>query len=231
MTWAVKKVLVGILACFLAGGTAGATVSVSPVVLEAVQVEVGQVFQIFCQNWGEEEITMDLTLALFDQDESGSVIFLEDAQGRARAKKTLNVDVETLSIEPNGRDVIQVELLQDDFDHLYAVLFIKPRQGGIQTRFAVLFLLSTAGSEGADMTVLALDKQHESLTFTVQNNGLRHGPWQGELHFFDVADQLNEKRQISSGLILAGRRRGVQVSLPPWVHRVEVRSSWPEQTR
>jgi hypothetical protein len=232
MIGVLKQVLVGIAVCLVVSATVGATVSVSPVVIEAVQVEAGQVFDILCHNWGDEVIAMDLSLALFDQDESGGVVLLEDASAIERAQGFLNIAMETIFLEPDEEGVIQVELLGDEFDHLYGVLLIEPRQGGIQTRFAVLFLLSTAGSEvEANMAVSCWAKEEEALTFTVQNNGLRHGPWEGELHFFDASDQLSEKRQITSGLILAGRSRGVQVSLPYWVQRVEILSAYSEQAR
>ncbi|NMB20605.1 MAG: hypothetical protein GX979_07055, partial [Firmicutes bacterium] len=47
MRW-VKLFLVWIAACLMLGSTATASVSVSPVVIEGVEAEVGQVFEVLC---------------------------------------------------------------------------------------------------------------------------------------------------------------------------------------
>ena len=225
MRW-VKLFLVWIAACLMLGSTATASVSVSPVVIEGVEAEVGQVFEVLCHNGGEEAVAVDLSLALFDQDDTGRVVLLEDAEAIAKAAHYLNVITQDLSLEAMEQRMIQVELMRDDFDSLYAVLFVKPRQEGVQARLAVLFLLSTVGSGiQADMAISTLVKPREALTLTVENKGISHSPWEGELHFFDAFDYLCEKRQVTSGLVLPGRSRGLQVSLPPWVHRVEVRTA------
>ncbi len=217
-----KRFAFGMAFCCLVYGNTRAQVSVAPVIVEAVQVRTGQVFEILCQNWGEDAISISLSLALFDQQEAGNVVFLEDATALQRAKEVLSLDQDALLLGPHQQSAIQVKLTQDDFDNMYAVLFVKPHQAGVQTRFAVLFLLSTAGDEGMDMSITSGVKDGDALTFTVQNHGLRHGPWEGEVHFFDASDQLSEKRQITSGVVLAGRSRSVQVPLPNWAHRADI---------
>ena len=210
----------------LLGSSAGATVSVAPVVIEAVEAQAGQVFSIVCQNWGEEDVSVDLSLALFDQDEFGRVVLLESTEAVAKAAQFLTIPRDVLSLGAKEQEIIQVELVEDTFDNLYAVLFIKPRQGGIQARMAVLLLLSTAaGDTQTELAISSWRKEDEGLHLTIENHGPRHGPWEGELHFFDASNQLSEKRQIRSGLVLVGRSRGLDVALPSWVHRVEILSA------
>lgn len=62
------------------------------------------------------------------------------------------------------------------------------------------------------------------MTITVENSGLCHGFWAGELLLFDGEGKLAEKVSVQSGVVLPGRSRGLQVSLPGWVQQVEVRS-------
>ena len=215
---------------FLACGCVEAAVSVSPVIIEAVEVKRGQIFEILCQNGNQHEVTIELSLALFDQDETGRVLFLEDAAEVERAGSALAVDTGEFCLEPGGERTVRLELVEDDFDHLYAVLFVTPRRGGVQTRFAVLLLLSTVDSQ-LEMSVLSWEKQADALALTVENRGLRHGLWEGELLLYDELDQLAEQRRISSGVVLACRSRGVEVPLPPWVYRVEILSVQPGQAR
>lgn len=230
MIRAVGRLVFGMVVFLLACGTSEATVSVSPVIVEAARVQAGQFFEIACENWGEQDLDLQLSLALFDQDERGRVVFLEDVEAVRRAKEVLNLDREVLFLETQAKSIVRVELTQDDFDHLYAVLFVKPKQGGVPTRFAVLFLLSTSESQ-ANLSVSSGVQEGEALAFTVHNKGLRHGLWEGELHLFDASDQLGERRKVTSGVVLAGRSRGVQVSLPHWVQRVEIISDHWGQSR
>lgn len=222
---AMKKLAVGMAFCCLVYGNVNAQVSVAPVIIEAVQVQPGQVFEVLCQNWGEEAVGVSLSLALFDQQETGNVVFLEDETALQKAAEVLSLDQDALLLGAYQQSSIQVTLNHTDFDNMYAVLFVQPNQVGVQTRFAILFLLSTAGTEVMDMSVSPGVMEGDAVTFTVQNHGLRHGPWEGEVHLFDAADQLSEKHQVTSGLVLAGRSRDVRVPLPSWAHRVDIRSS------
>jgi hypothetical protein len=221
MRSALRQFTLVMMALLLFSGGSQAALSVAPVIIEAAKVQAGQTFEVVCRNQGEEEIHLRLSLALFDQDEMGSVVFLEDAEAVQKARDVLLLDLEELSLEPKGKETVEVRLGGDDFDHLYAVLFIQSNEPGVQIRFAVLFLLSTAGNQ-ADVSVVASRHHQQVLRFTVENGGRRHGPWEGELHLFDSAGQLGEKLPLTSGLVLAGRSRSVEVSLPGWVERVEI---------
>lgn len=216
-----RRLLLGLVVFFLSVGTGQAAVSVSPVIIEAVQVQLGQSFEIVCQNAGTEELDFQLSLALFDQSEDGSVFFMEDSEAIQRVEETLILEKKDFTLPAGGMESLKLRLAREDFDHLYAVLFVKPRQPGIQTRFAVLFLLSTSGKE-ASLAVASLEHKEELLAFSVQNSGLRHGLWEGELLCFDAGDILGETLSIRSGVVLAGRSRDVEVSLPSWVARVEL---------
>lgn len=203
-----------------------ANISVSPVIIESAHIRVGDTFEILCQNWQDDEIEVQLSLALFDQDGGGSVFFLENAENKQRAKETLWIEEESFDLKPQGQKTIRVQVQKVDFDHLYAVLFVKPKQIGVQTRFAVLFLLSASGHQ-ADMSVVSWEQKEQALALIVQNSGLSHGLWQGELLCFDAGDRLAETRSVASGVVLAGRSRGVEVGLPGWVARVEILPKTP----
>lgn len=204
-------------------GSCCGKVSVSPVIVEAMNVKKGDHFEIYCQQRGEQAIAVNLSLSLFDQDAEGSVFFLEDFHSVQKAEGLLALEQNEFSLESGGKHSVQVEVLRDDFNSTYVVLFVKPDHPGIPTRFAVLFLLSTTGLR-EEMSVSSWQQNEQALELTVVNKGLRHGLWQGELLCYDSGGKLGEKMQVQSGLVLAGRSRGVEVGLPDWVKRVELQS-------
>lgn len=207
-----------ILACSSLGW---AKVAISPVIIEATSVKAGDRFEILCEQWGEEPLLMTLSLAGFDQDLKGAVHFLEDDLARQRAEELLRLDQVSVILEPQGQHRIQVTLEKDDFQSAYLALFIKLERGGIPTRMAVLFLLSTS-DQWPELNLLAWERKAEGLSFLIANDGLRHGLWRGELLCYNAADELEEKLQVESGVVLAGRSRGFVIGLPDWVERVEV---------
>lgn len=216
-----RKSVLGLCLFFLTCGIAQAKMSVSPVIIEAVQVQAGDSFEIVCQHWGDDILEIQLSLALFDQNEGGSVVFLEEPWAVQSASDVLSLDKKHFALQPKGQETVRIQVNRDDFDHLYAVLFVKPNQPGVHTRFAVLFLLSTSGRQ-PDMAVSFWEQKEQALAMTVQNDGLRHGLWEGELLCFDAADELAERLVVQSGVVLAGRSRGVEITLPSWVKRVEI---------
>ncbi|NMB01378.1 MAG: hypothetical protein GX971_07680 [Firmicutes bacterium] len=216
-----RKLTCGLLVFLLCSLPGYARVSVSPVIVEAVNVQAGQVFQITCQQQGTEQVELGLSLALFDQDKQGGVVFLEDDCSVLTVRENLRLASDNLVLEPNQQTTIQVEVARDEFDHLYAVLFIKPKQMGIPTRLAVLFLLSTSGAQ-ADFDISAWERNERTLNLTVYNKGLSHGFWTGELLCSDAAGERAERLAVQSGTVLAGRSRGLSIDLPSWVQDVEV---------
>ena len=212
------------LVLFLTSGQGLAKVSVSPVIIEATNVKKGDTFQVWCEQDGTTPLDIHLSLALFDQNEDGSVYFLEDPHSIQRAGKVLSLGQEQLSLAPQGKSVLEIEVLQDDFTSFYAVLFVKPEQSALHTRFAVLLLLSTEGLED-EMRVSAWEHREQNLELTIVNDGSRHGLWQGELLLYDNQGNLGEKRSVQSGVVLAGRSREWEISLPAWVVKVELTTS------
>lgn len=218
-----KAALYGLVLAVLVGwGQATAKIAVSPVLHEEARVQAGQRFAVTCHHRGEEPLEVEASLALFDQDAWGKAVFLDDQDSVARAEQLLSVHPRRFWLEPGAKEVVQVEVVQDSFEHLYAVLFLKPVQSSLQTRLAVLFLLST-GQQRPRVGVAAWERSGKALTLTLENSGLSHGLWEGELLLFDAAGQLGETRQVQSGLVLPGRCRGLEVSLPGWVENVEIR--------
>lgn len=218
-----RKLVFCLLVVLLCSGTSLAKLSVSPVIIEAVNVAQGHSFEIICQHLGPESLEVELSLALFDQDGAGRVVFLEDQASITRARDVLNLESENLFLEPNQQQAVSVQVTRDDFEHLYAVLFVKPKQAGIPTRLAVLFLLST--TDGAtELNISSWEHKAGTLSLTVLNSGASHGLWEGELLYFDAEGQLGKTVAVQSGIVLAGRSRGLEVELPPWVRRIEISS-------
>lgn len=205
----------------LSAGRCWGEVSVSPVVVEALEVKKGHCFEIFCFQQGEQPVPVLLSLALFDQDEEGRVIFLEDEQSVQKARSLLVLDAQEFCLEPGEKKKVQVTVAEAPASSSYIVLFVKPKQAGIATRLAVLFLLSAAGSE-EEVKVVSWRRWQQSLALTLENRGERHGLWVGELLFYDSRGNIGEKLAIKSGVILAGRRRNLRIGLPAWVDWVEV---------
>jgi len=219
----VKAALYGLVLAVLVGwGQAAAKIAVSPVLHEEARVQAGQRFAVTCHHRGEEPLEVEASLALFDQDAWGKAVFLDDQDSVARAEQLLSVHPRRFWLEPGAKEVVQVEVVQDSFEHLYAVLFLKPVQSSLQTRLAVLFLLSTGSGEAA-LDVASWAHRGEALTLQVENSGGSHGLWAGELLLFDGDGRLGDTMQVRSGVVLPGRSRGLEVSLPSWVEKVEIR--------
>lgn len=216
-----RKLSLCVLILLLSCGTCFAKFTVSPVIVEGENVQAGNSFIVTCQNWGSEELEIEFSLALFDQGAEGSVFFLEDELSIQRAQEALSLSHENLTLEQYSQKLIEVTLERDDFDHLYVALFVKPKLSGVPTRLAVLFLLSTLGNQ-AELDISSWERREDNLSLTVQNSGRSHGLWQGELLCFDAAGELAKKVAVQSGIILAGRSRGVEVNLPSWVQSVEL---------
>lgn len=220
MTRVILAMAVLLLVCC---GQARASIAVAPVIIEADQVQAGQVFTVVCSHGGEEPLEVALSLALFDQDAWGRVILMEDEASVARAEEALSLERRRFLLQPGQSEAVQVQLAHADFQHLYAVLFLRPVRPGPSTRLAVLFLLSSGeGTPSLDLS--GWEQRGTDLTITVENSGLCHGFWAGELLLFDGEGKLAEKVSVQSGVVLPGRSRGLQVSLPGWVQQVEVRS-------
>ena len=216
-----RALVLALITLCLGVGQCWASVSVSPVIIEATKVKKGDIFRVLCGHGGAEPLEVQLSLALFDQAEDGSVFFLEDAQSIQLAQAVLGLEREHFSLAPQGEYSVEIEVLQENFNSLYAVLFVKPDQPGVPTRFAVLFLLSSNGLR-EKMAISTWQQKEESLELTIVNSGTRHGFWQGELLLYDSNGNLSEKRQVQSGVVLAGRSRAWDISLPLWVQRAEL---------
>lgn len=204
--------------------SAQANFSVSPVIIEGTNIKKGNIFRVVCEQGTSEILDVQLSLALFDQDEAGNVYFLEDPSSVAKVQGFLDLKTEVLTLNPQTKSTVEIGILDDNFTSLYAVLFVKPKQLSIATRFAVLLLLSTQNLR-EQVQVSTWEKRAENLELTIVNNGSRHGLWQGELLLYDGQGNLSEKRSVQSGLVLAGRSREWGITLPSWVNRVELKNS------
>lgn len=207
-----------------------ASVSVSPVIVDSDNVKKGDLFRILCEQKAEDSLEIQLSLALFDQDPLGNVYFLEDPDSVLEVRRILQLKQEKITLDPQGKAVVELELLDDNFTNLYAVLFVKPLQSTISTRFAVLLLLSSQDVKER-VQISTWEQKAESLELTVVNSGLRHGLWEGELLLYDQQGNLSEQRSIASGLVLAGRSREWGIALPSWVNHVELKGARRELDR
>lgn len=127
MTRVILAMAVLLLVCC---GQALASIAVAPVIIEADQVQAGQVFTVVCSHGGEEPLEVALSLALFDQDAWGRVILMEDEASVARAEEALSLERRRFLLQPGQSEAVQVQLAHADFQHLYAVLFLRPVRPG-----------------------------------------------------------------------------------------------------
>jgi hypothetical protein len=224
-----RRLCFGAVVVLLMWGIGEAAVSVSPVIVEATGVQKGQSFEILCENWSDEVLSLDLSLALFDRDEEGRVIFHEDEEARHKAREILKLDEEEVFLEPAGQSPVRIVLTRHDFDHLYAVLFVRPKQGGVPTRFAVLLLLSTS-EEKTDVFQSSWIQQGKVFYPTVHDKRLNPDHCQGQCGLFRTNRFFCSIPPLKNGVALAGRRRGVGLSLPQGVQRVQVFPRNPGQS-
>lgn len=222
-----KAVMLGLfLALLWSLAPVKARIAVAPMIIEPEQVQAGQVLAVHCQNRSEEPVEVELALVLFDQDARGKVVLLEDGESVTLVERFLSVEPRYFVLPPGASQEIQVQVLENAFQHLYAALLIKPRQNGLHSRLAVLLLLSGAEEEPA-LGLSSWRRRDAGVSLRVENRGGRHGSWAGELLLYDGQGRLASTMRVHSGLVLPGRSRGVQVSLPGWVEQVEVRSLAP----
>lgn len=138
-----RAVICALLIIGLCAASCWARISVSPVIIEATNVEAGDRFQIMFGQRGEEALTVRLSLAQFVLDQDGRIFFLEDEASVRRAREILRLAEDTFPLGPNQQKMIEVEVGKGDFSDFSGVLFAKSDQPGIPIRFAVLFLLSS----------------------------------------------------------------------------------------
>ncbi len=124
-----------------------ARVSVSPVIIEAVNVQAGDSFQILFGQQGREDVTVRLSLAQFARVPGGGITFLEDEVSVRQAREILKLPEDSFALGPNQQKIIEIEVERGDFSDFSGVLFAKSDQPGIPIRFAVLFLLSTRAEQ------------------------------------------------------------------------------------
>ena len=92
-----------------------------------------------------------------------------------------------------------IEILDDSFSSAYLALFVNSkRDDGINTRKAILLLLSTEGAE-EQMTVAELQLQGGRGHITFKNNGNRHGTLSGQVTFYDASGTVVGVQNITSG--------------------------------
>ncbi len=195
-------------------------VLVWPVVIEAHGVNKGDVFTIHCSTSAEHSQKVQLDLALFDQTGDGQVYFLEDQESIVRARSIVQVGTDEFLLEPHGKKTVTLQLLDDSFSSAYVVLFVNSRRDdGVNTRLAVLLLLSTEGAEES-MGISDLKLQNGVVYVTFQNTGDRHGLLSGRMVCYDDLGGVVEEVPITSGRVLPQRSRSIELALPGHTRRV-----------
>ena len=199
-------------------GRCHAGVLVSPAVVEAHAVQVGDEIVISCTEMAGREQLITLSLGLFDQDEHGRVVFYEDQPSRMRAAEIISLSHEQFYLQPHERRGITLRVNPADFLSSYVVVFVRPEQVGISSRLAVLLMLSTAVARRrwtrqmcASVAVLY------PLTFTTQAacTGQPRVSWP-----HDSAGELQGEFVVQSGRILPNRQRQTDLLLPIEPHTV-----------
>ncbi len=216
-----RKLVLVLTILFLAAARCGAKVSISPVIMTAEEVQKGQVFKFHCSSDTEATVAVELSLALFDQDSAGRVVFLEDEGSVQKAAGLLALNKDEFYLEPYGEETIEVSVLADLPKSLSAVLFVKADQPGIPTRLAVLLLLSSKGTED-QVIMTSWRRGEESVAVRLENKGDKAGLWRGHLLLYNSLGSLAARIDLESGLVLAGRSRDFKVNLPAWASRVEL---------
>ncbi len=212
--------LVCLLVClWLWPGRCHAGVLVSPAVVEAHAVQVGDEIVISCTEMAGREQLITLSLGLFDQDEYGRVVFYEDQPSRMRAAEIISLSHEQFYLQPHERRGITLRVNSADFLSSYVVVFVRPEQVGISSRLAVLLMLSTAvAREAVDLTDVRIGGRSLSLTF--HNSGSMHGAAAGVVAAYDSAGELQGEFVVQSGRILPNRQRQTDLLLPIEPHTV-----------
>lgn len=216
-----RKVILGLLILLLCAAQSWAKISVSPVIIKAEDVKKGDFFTFQCASGADHAVEIKLSLALFDQDSEGSVIFLEDEGSLQKVNSLLTLSSSGLRLAPYGEEIIEVRVLKEFPASLSAVLFVKTVQLGIPTRLAALLLFSSEGTKDR-VVMTSWQRSRESVAVTVENKGDKAGLWQGALLLYNSLGTLAERMDLKSGLVLAGRSRDFKISLPAWASQIEL---------
>ena len=203
-------------------GSTHAAVLVSPIIFEADNITKGEVLRLEFTGGTAQSEKMQLSLALFDQASDGSIYFLEEPESIRRASSIVQVDTEPFLLKPREKKTFALEILDDSFSSAYVVVFVNSkRDDGINTRKAILLLLSTIGAK-EEMTVVELGLQGGIGHVTFQNNGNRHGILSGQMTFYDASGTVIGEKSVTSGIVLPQRSRSAEFALPPYSTRFDV---------
>lgn len=190
--------------------TAG--VLVSPVVVEAHAVQLGDEIVISCTEMSGSSQTVSLSLGLFDQDDDGRVVFIEDPAAQARASQIIELPETMVELAPYERKQIRLKVNAVDFKSSYVVVFVRPQHSRISSRLAVLLLLSTASARD-DVELAQMNFNDNSLSLTFHNFGSRHGRAAGVVAIYDADGLMRGQFTVDSGRILPHRQRSTDLSL------------------
>ncbi|HPT92975.1 MAG TPA: hypothetical protein PLK83_04395 [Limnochordia bacterium] len=200
---------------------AAAAVKVSPVVIDAYQVEQGQMFTVTLYNSKAHPVDVNLEWGWFDLQEDGTVV-LDNAAGQEQ--DWLHLPVSNCRLEPESAAQIQVALARADFTAITPVLYINLQDPTepVSLRVAVLFALSLERpAQPAQLEVLGCDAAN--LRIRAANPNTCHIFFDGVLRLYR-AGALVKEVSIPPRLILAESRREFSLPLIPGADQAVINS-------
>ncbi len=207
-----------------------ASIVVSPVVIDAYDIQLHQTITIQVSNLGEDKQSVEVAWGWFDQDEQGAVVISRDPQAQKQAQQWMKCSPTRFQIEPGATELIRASIHNIDFTAIYPVMFITTIQDGMRAHQAVLFLLSTNKPKVA-IEVGEAYWEEDLLMVELRNPATVHQGIRGVIEFFDGQDTLVSLAEIPLRRLLPGRRRSLLISVPDQTHMLDIVSPYLPQER
>lgn len=209
-----------------------AAMIISPVIIDAYDVHVGDQFTLTLINTDEDWQKVSLDLGLFTLREDGTVELDDTYTARQQAKHYVNINESNYVLQPGKQQIVTIEIQNQDFSAASLVLFVKKHGEQLSSRMAVLLLFSTTGPDQY-IQVSEINLSNVHLTLTLTNPNPCHVFFGGNMEL-RRSNGSREVISMSPVLILANTQRTIQLPVASDTEQITLYStflaeqvSWP----
>ena len=201
-------------------GQLQAAVLVSPVIIDACQVKAGTEFVITLTNIKPESQIVYLDWGWFSLHTDGTV---ELDTAVDIAVNYLDAVSTYCSLDPGASRKITVKVINQDFTAITPVLFLSLTKDQIQSRLAVLFVLSTAVAD-QPLQVEQVYRSESGWQIRAVNPNSAHVFFTGTAEIYQ-AGEVVDRIPLGRYLLLANSKRDIPLPANQAADRIVVRSA------